>query len=421
MCGIVYFHNYMAEGAIKPILKRYEEQKSRGKEGFGAITFSLDTGVMSHYVRRADEADMKKLMEDIGAEKDVRNNACLFHHRFPTSTPNLAECAHPIHVKHAELEFEYYVVHNGVISNEDELKPIHNALGYEYTTEIVKRETIETKFQTYTYDEEMQFNDSESLAIELARHIEGKSKSVDAKGTMAFIVLQTKDGVVKKLYYGRNFGNPLYREALAEGILGLKSQGAATESVDTHKLFCYDYATGETTDTSCVFQPYAITSTHSRHARGWDDRDAEDYGIGTTMMGFRTLDGHRQVDTHRQNVIVLPSGKVEEEDEMSYHTKVTPADVEAYLEDVSVTDFTIEELLADGHTLQDLYEQTQDESFVVDDLIDYETPVIGSPHIEELQMRKELLGVRMGRLDKRIKQEEELEKAIEEEGVTSLA
>ena len=63
------------------------------------------------------------------------------------------------------------------------------------------------KSTSFDYD----WNDSNSLAVELARFLEGQTKDLQSvKGSFAFIVIQaTKQGKLSKVFLGRNNGNPL--------------------------------------------------------------------------------------------------------------------------------------------------------------------------------------------------------------------
>jgi glucosamine 6-phosphate synthetase-like amidotransferase/phosphosugar isomerase protein len=212
MCGIAYIHNKTAKNVIRPVLKRFDKQRSRGTEGFGFVGFNVESRCLISYIRSETEVSIRASLEKLRVE-DKAINGLLFHHRRPTSTANIAECAHPIPVRNDELEYQYFVVHNGMISNADERKKEHEKLGYSYVTAVKREEKIVTADgKEYLLDSEDQFNDSEALAIDLVRVIEGKAEKVEAKGSIAFIVLQsTRDGHAKAVYYGRNFHNPLHK------------------------------------------------------------------------------------------------------------------------------------------------------------------------------------------------------------------
>src|SRR3990167_2203449 len=105
MCGIVYIQNLASGNVHKSVFKRYSKQKTRGSDGFGFVGFNLATGRLKHFGRSSTEKEIKEVLEETKA------NAVLFHHRYPTSTPNLPEANHPILVHNERLDFDYYVVH----------------------------------------------------------------------------------------------------------------------------------------------------------------------------------------------------------------------------------------------------------------------------------------------------------------------
>ena len=140
MCGIVAGFSKKGKRISKSIMKRYLAQKHRGSQGFGYVMYYKDGKGGSISVGRSiDEAGIRtQIMNE-------NSSIGLFHHRLPTSTPNVEEATHPIFVSNEELDYDYFVVHNGVIRNADELKKKHEDLGYEYTTviesEVVTRHT----------------------------------------------------------------------------------------------------------------------------------------------------------------------------------------------------------------------------------------------------------------------------------------
>lgn len=229
MCGIIFAKRLDLKLASKLISKRYDKQKMRGRQGFGFI--EINDGVVGKEFRTEGETDMLSFLSD---------NKCdeiLFHHRFPTSTPNFIEATHPIKVSNKNLKYDYYVVHNGIINNDDELKLKHNEQGYKYTTEICKQYI--TSGNTYV---ESMWNDSEALAIDLAQAIE-TGKEIEADGSIAFIALQfdKKNNKAVALYFGRNDRNPLKME-LSNEIFCLSSESG--KEIKANKLNKYDYETG---------------------------------------------------------------------------------------------------------------------------------------------------------------------------------
>jgi len=205
MCGLAFAFSKRGRGVGKQVYEMYKAQESRGKEGYGFI--SIQDGKLVAVERAQKEDGIKsKLLAD-------KSEIILFHHRMPTSTKNTIGTTHPIFVSNPELEYDYYVAHNGVITNDDNLKAIHENLGYVYTTEFT--EHIVAKYKNGVTEEldadRPVFNDSECLAIELARYIEGLSNSVDTKGSAAFWIVQLEKASTKVLniFYGKNKGRDL--------------------------------------------------------------------------------------------------------------------------------------------------------------------------------------------------------------------
>ena len=201
MCGIIAGFHFGGKSALpvnKFVMNQLQEQLTRGKEGFGMVQI-LPEGVE---VLRSTE--LTKAYIDLYMNPSM---AMMFHHRFPTSTPNKLGQTHPIVVAHESLKSTFLVIHNGVISGPQEARTRHEAAGFTYTTLI----TIPgTPWGHQTSPAIEKFNDTEALAIELALFIEGKSKLIDVRGSAAFVVLEmTKDWKPLRVHFGRNDANPL--------------------------------------------------------------------------------------------------------------------------------------------------------------------------------------------------------------------
>lgn len=208
MCGIIATFSKKGKKVCKHVMKKYKAQESRGSNGFGYVA------VYKNKINVGRSIDEKGIREQI-----MNENAgmIMFHHRKPTSTPNVIEATHPIFVSNEELDHDYFVVHNGVLSNETELKKAHEALGYVYNT-IIETETMTHYVAKNTGNKYFnsvskveKFNDSESLAIEVARMLDGMTRKIDAVGTIAFIAYKVskEDGGIVSMHYGHNSGNPL--------------------------------------------------------------------------------------------------------------------------------------------------------------------------------------------------------------------
>ena len=178
MCGILAEFNIktknikIAPEANRFIIEQYENQYGRGSEGFGIIR--IDEKQKIEIDRACEPA---KFLLDLYMKK---SSMIIAHHRRPTSTKNRLPQTHPIVVSNKQLKKDYLIIHNGIISNDEELHKKHELLGFKYTTDCIEEE----------YVEKLKWNDSESLAIELALFIENKIKKIRIDNNAAYIILQ---------------------------------------------------------------------------------------------------------------------------------------------------------------------------------------------------------------------------------------
>lgn len=224
MCGIVskIWHKPVdSKDGFNDIINIFDAQRSRGTQGMGLVAIFKDRTVQR---MRSDSEDglLEKMYKVKGDLMGV-----MFHHRYPTSTVNIENCAHPILVSNKELDNDYYVVHNGVINYTNPLKKKHEELGYTYETEYTVKTSYAFKrgrVKEWTGAEETAYNDSETLAIEVARYLENKQDLLDLSGSYAVVVLEVdkKTKKAKKLHYFRNDKNPLINDGT--GLLCLRSQ-----------------------------------------------------------------------------------------------------------------------------------------------------------------------------------------------------
>jgi glucosamine 6-phosphate synthetase-like amidotransferase/phosphosugar isomerase protein len=226
MCGIIHVKKQGKDNAYKSVIKRYHTQRTRGTEGFGFI--AIDNNHIKGIYRAEDEKSIIDMLEKTTCDE------IMFHHRFPTSTPNFIEATHPIHVTNTILKYDYYVIHNGIISNCDELKESHDKKGFTFTTAIEKQ--YHTSQNIYT---ESMYNDSESFAIDFALAIENETE-IQSKGSIAFIALQVEKHTQKiiTMFYGRNEGNPLKIEKSLD-FFSLSSETGTLIQSDV--LYSMDY------------------------------------------------------------------------------------------------------------------------------------------------------------------------------------
>lgn len=264
MCGLLAIKRFDGKSATKMVERRYREQKERGTEGFGFAAFK--DGKLLSYLRSGSE----KPILDALAEQDA--DEVLFHHRNPSSTINIWECAHPIKVSIPAHTHDYYVTHNGIIHNADLLKKDHDKEGIPYTTRL----------RQYWMSEEgnihkgvEKFNDSEALAIELAKSLEDPlMPSIDGvRGSIAFIAhkVDRKTGAIVALYWGRNYQNPLH-VFKDENFLVITSKGKGKD-IEGHCLFWYDYASKTYGEKKYMV---GIAQTVGYNTYGYDKGDYED-------------------------------------------------------------------------------------------------------------------------------------------------
>ncbi len=206
--------------AREAMLEQYENQHTRGTRGFGLIE-ATNQGIR---IRKATEP-VKALLDVARSEAPI----LLFHHRMPTSTDNTLMQAHPIKVSNPELHSDWYISHNGVIRNADELKKKHEELGYVYTTQTKGA----YHYEGGTWEK---FNDSEAFAIELVRFLEGKTKHGSWTGAAAFIGLKVNKKTQKPslVVFGRGESNPLQMKETEDNLI--IASDIAGEGVFDHEL-----------------------------------------------------------------------------------------------------------------------------------------------------------------------------------------
>lgn len=209
MCGIIGFipKNNKNTNTGKLVIEQYQRQLQRGQRGFGLMSIFPNKVIID----RATEPS-KIIIDTYLSQAPIK----FFHHRQPTSTENEMEQTHPFLIEHDELKYSYYLLHNGVIRNAEELKKQHTEeLGYLY-------KTYRPLSSGYTaYSAYKTFNDSEALAIEAARYFDGQSEKINALGTIAFILVRMEKKTHKpiEVIWSRNGGNPLEMVETKEGLL----------------------------------------------------------------------------------------------------------------------------------------------------------------------------------------------------------
>jgi hypothetical protein len=208
MCGLIIARAKKGGHTGNKVYSLYQKQRARGHDGFGYI--AIKDGAVVDIRRAKTEDDIKKHLDN------ERAPVILFHHRLPTSTKNTIGTTHPMFVSNKELKHDYYIAHNGIITNAASLKAKHEALGYVYNTEFSEDLTATYSDGTVEHIQSNTtvFNDSEALAIELARYLEGISDTVATTGGAAFWGVKLEKGTsrVVNIFVGKNAGRDLKQE-----------------------------------------------------------------------------------------------------------------------------------------------------------------------------------------------------------------
>jgi predicted glutamine amidotransferase len=229
MCGIIfgaYFGNKLDEPINDCILDQFQEQALRGTQGFGAVFIDSKTKKFT----------LKRSTRETKATIDLTLNQSgmiLFHHRQPTSSDNHLDQTHPILVSNKIFEHDYLVVHNGIINNAEIIKLEHEKLGFEYTTQH------DVYYGTNPNHTTEKFNDSETIAIDLALFIEKQIDHISAKGSAALVCLQInkKTQTVNNIFFTRN-SSPLNMFKRQDKLF-LSSEGQG-EPIKEDKLYSCD-------------------------------------------------------------------------------------------------------------------------------------------------------------------------------------
>jgi hypothetical protein len=255
MCGLIYVKRKDGLPAYKSVLKRYRRQKQRGQDGFGYVAVK-DNRVVA-VKRAATEHEIVQHMQKENAPE------ILFHHRFPTSTPNTHEVAHPMEVNLPGSDYRYLIAHNGVIRNTKELKEAHEKLGIKYKTEIT--EGFMPAASGVFYTTRTIWNDSESIAIETALVIEGKKETIDTQGAAAVIGFRLQgDRVVDRFAY-RNYIHPLaYHNDQAMTEITTLGRGVPITVLDAWRI----KENGEVEQFVGVGTPFAGVVTQNAYSGG---------------------------------------------------------------------------------------------------------------------------------------------------------
>lgn len=272
------------------IVNQYENQATRGKEGYGIIMIGQDKKIE---LKRAT-TEPKFLLDLYMKEASM----IVAHHRMPTSSDNKLDQTHPIYVSNTILGYRYLVVHNGVVSNDNDLKDKHEKLGFKYVTEYTK--------YFYQNTKTTKFNDTEALAIEIALFIEGKTKAIGTLCRSAFVVVQLEKETDKatKVFFGRKGGD--LNMSKTRGKMRLSSEGEGSEVKD---LKLYSFEIGDTEmdlkSKDLIFEDYKkpeekVAPSKEAFAKGESN---------IPRLPFRGIIGGKVVETKGEDPIFEKDGK----------------------------------------------------------------------------------------------------------------
>lgn len=229
MCGLIAAfetaQNKKKAGIVNEfIVNQFEDQSTRGTRGFGIIRIDNKRKIE---IDRACETT--KFLVDLYLKP---SSMIIAHHRTPTSTDNMMDQTHPMFISNDLLDYDYLIVHNGMVTNDKELRLKHLELGFKYKTEYTE--------VAYTKEEQV-WNDSESIAIELALFIEKRTSAIGLDNYAALIALQIdkKTQKAKEVFFGRNGLASALNMLKTENSLKLSSVGPG-EEIKVNTLFSFD-------------------------------------------------------------------------------------------------------------------------------------------------------------------------------------
>lgn len=326
MCGIIAAVNYGQNqvNANEAIVNQFEDQCERGEKGFGIIC--LDAKRVPTVYRATEKV---KFLLDLYLRP---SQIIIAHHRMPTSSENKLSQTHPIVTTRPNWQHLYYTIHNGVISNDDELKKAHEQAGFKYTTEYVK------------WKDTVAFNDTEAVAIEFARYLEGETKAITLGGSAALVILQVdkKTNTATKLFAWRN-SNPLHLAA-TRGKIFLSSTGPG-DNIAEDVLFTLDLSKLKQDNLKfqkkalTVIKPPAIEIVTTKARPAYQNFE----GYNTDHFNHRIQSVLPVVDVKEDKD--LPPGDYKDEEEVEENIFNLDAKVTAFLDSVQNREGTVGALM----------------------------------------------------------------------------
>lgn len=283
MCGIIAAFNFgnNKENVNKDVVNQLEDQISRGQSGFGITTIDE-----KNIVKTERATELTKALLDL---RFNLSKMIIMHHRTPTSSENKISQTQAILVSNGSLKYNYLVCHNGMIQNDLEMRKKHmDELGFVYTTDRIKNR--------WGTQPEEEFNDSESLAIELARFIEKQTDKIEAVGCAAFVVLQTEKETnkAKSIFFGRN-SNPLIMSK-SRNKMRLSSEGEGSPIQEDIMYEC-NLKDFKLKKQKCKIETSKHTTTYNDEYDDYGYYGKNYRGYGLTKLGEKTAIGYNEHPT----------------------------------------------------------------------------------------------------------------------------
>lgn len=253
MCGIIYAKNLLDSSPVNQVVKSlYINQKDRGSDGFGFVGLS------------SEEYGLYKALKEKELVKYINKHLfdeILFHHRFPTSTANALNAAHPFEIDYNKKT--YYFIHNGIINNPEALKAEHDELGLKYSSFVGNT-----------------FNDSEALAYAFVLSLNGVKTKTTPTGSAALVCLQVdqKTKRAERLYFYTNGESPLkmYRD---KSIFIISSETG--NDITPNKLYFFQYSNRRVYEQKTTFDVPSFKFNYT--GGGWS---VDDFGAYRSTVPY---------------------------------------------------------------------------------------------------------------------------------------